>query len=716
MTHKLVIAEKHSVARSIAAILNTGAKQNGYYEGRGYIVSWCVGHLVELAAPRAYDEKYAKWRGEDLPILPEPWQYTVCEQTKEQFSILKKLMGDPRVDGIICATDAGREGELIFRLVYELCGCRKPVERFWVSSMEETAIFEGFERLKPSTDYDKLYQAALCRAQADWLVGINATRLFSTMYGKTFNIGRVVTPTLSMIVNREAKIAAFQPVAFYHAQLDCDGFIVQSERLQDRKEAERITSLCEGKDAIVSSLETREATENPPRLYDLTSLQRHANRLYGYTAQQTLDYAQSLYERKLCTYPRTDSRYLTEHMVASTLDLAEMITREALFHVPATTLRNPARVIDGSKVSDHHAILPTQMVAEADLTILPSGERNILNLIMARLMCAIGEPCRVEETVITVECEGIPFTAKDSSTVDLGWRAYDTEFCATLKGKPDGREPQDRQLSKLDKDMIFSDVAVSVKEGQTSPPKHFTEDTLLAAMDTAGQRDAAPDPAFAGDALPEDAEWQTADLRKGLGTPATRAGILEKLVKTGLVERKGARKTTVLLPTAKGASLIAVLPEELQSPMLTAEWEHQLRQIERGELEPDAFMRDIQEMVRNLVNTSQPIKDAHVLFPDDRKSIGTCPRCGSHVVESPKGFSCAKRDCRFVLWKDNRFFASKRKELTAAMAAVLLKEGQVPVKGLYSEKTGKTYDAIVVLDDTGEQFVNFKLKFSRKKR
>ena len=713
MTKKLVITEKHSVARSIAAILNTGVKQNGYYEGNGYIVSWCVGHLAELAAPSAYGEKYAKWRKEDLPILPEPWQYTVSIETKAQFDILKRLMDDSRVNGIICATDAGREGELIFRLVYNLCGCRKPVERLWISSMEETAIFEGFENLKPSSAYDKLYQAAMCRAQADWLVGINATRLFSVMYGKTLHIGRVMTPTLAMITNRAAKIAAFQPTAFFHVQLDCGDFIAQSERLTDRGDAERIAALCMGKDAKLISLENKEKTENPPRLYDLTNLQRDANRLLGYTAQQTLDYTQSLYEKKYCTYPRTDSRYLTEHMETSTFELVRLIYNEAPFHALAPIPCNTSRVIDGSKVSDHHAILPTTSIAGADLTFLPGSERNILLLIMTRLLCAVGEPSRTEETTITMECEGIPFTAKGSRMVDAGWHSINTELYAALKSKPDTQEPKDKQLPKLDQGMGFSSVTATIKEGQTSPPKHFTEDTLLSAMEMAGHREAVSDSGFMDNDDQEDMDFQTSSLRKGLGTPATRAGILEKLVKTGLVERNGAKKATVLIPTAKGASLAAILPEELQSPELTAEWEQQLRQIERGELEPEAFMRDIREMVKKLIDTSQPIKDAHVLFPDDRKHIGTCPRCGSTVLEGPKGFSCANRDCRFVLWKESRFFAAKRKELTAAMAAVLLKEGRVPVKGLYSEKTGKTYDATVVLDDTGGQYVNFKLEFRK---
>lgn len=427
----------------------------------------------------------------------------------------------------------------------------------------------------------------------------------------------------------------------------------------------------------------------------MTSLQRDANRLLGYTAQQTLDYAQSLYEKKLCTYPRTDSRYLTGHMEASTRELVQTVYGVLPFSIPDMAACDPSRVIDGSKVNDHHATLPTGSIAEMDLSTLPAGERSILTLLMVRLLCAVGDPGRMKETSITVECQGIPFTAKGIHVVEYGWRTIDTAFHASLKSKPNTEEPQDHPLPEMEKGTVFPSVATSIKEGRTTPPKHFTEDTLLSSMETAGTAD-----------IPEVAE------HKGLGTPATRAGIIEKLIKTGLVERKGMKKATVLLPTAKGISLITILPGELQSPELTAEWEQQLRQIEKKERGPDSFMQEIRNMVRGLVNNNQPIQDARVLFPDSsRKSIGICPRCGSQVMESHKGFLCANRDCRFALWKNDRFFTAKHKELTVAMATALLKEGCVMVKGLYSEKTGKTYDAKVILDDTGDQFVNFKLKF-----
>ena len=691
MHMKLIIAEKISVGRSIAAVIGANQKQNGYLEGNGYIVSWCVGHLVELASPSAYDEKYAKWRLEDLPILPKPWKYTVSENTKAQFTILKRLMADTRVSSVICATDAGREGELIFRLVYYICGCQKPVDRLWISSMEDAAIQEGFENLKPASVYDRLYEAALCRAQADWLVGMNATRLFSAIYGKTLNIGRVMTPTLSLIVSREAQIEAFQSTPFYHVELDCGSFTVQSERLQSQNDAEQLLSRCNGKEAVITSVESKEKAENPPKLYDLTCLQRDANRLLGYTAQQTLDYTQSLYEKKLCTYPRTDSRYLTEHMEAGIPILAGVMMPYLPFSLLCEPPCHAARVVDGSKVNDHHAILPTSAIAGADLLSLPVGERNILNLLMVRLICAVGDACLSEETNVEVACAGDSFTTKGAYVLQKGWRMIDSAFLEVLNGKHDAAKAQ---LPKLNQGMSFPSVNAAIKEGKTTPPKHFTEDTLLSAMETAGVEE-----------MPEDAE------HKGLGTPATRAGILEKLVKIGFVERKGKKKATVLLPTTKGKSLITVLPEELQSPLLTAEWEQQLMQIEHGELLPDLFHQGISSMVQKLVDTSEPIKDASVLFPDGTNAIGVCPRCGNTVVDRPKSFSCSNRDCRFVMWKCNHFFKSKRKELTKTIATALLKEGHVMVKGFYSTKKEKTYDAIVVLDDTGGDYVNFRLEF-----
>ena len=694
---KLVIAEKNSVACSIAAVVGAHQKQKGYWEGNGYWVSWCVGHLVELAAPSVYDEKYAKWRTEDLPILPVNWQFSVIESTKAQFNVLRTLMNDARVTSIVCATDAGREGELIFRLVYSLCGCTKPVERLWISSLEDATIAEGFRNLRPASEYDSLYHAALCRAQADWLVGINATRLFSTRYHQLLNIGRVMTPTLALLVEREAQIQAFHSTPFYTVQLDCDSLTAASKRLTERAEAERIAALCNGKEARISKLEQKERLEQPPRLYDLTSLQRDANRLLGYTAQQTLDYAQSLYEKKLASYPRTDSRYLTSHMEKSTKTLVASITNLLSFTGNTSVPCNVAQVIDNGKVTDHHALIPTARIAGYDLLSLPAGERSLLTLLMVRLLCAVGTPCRIHETAVTLECEGVSFSVKWKQIMDMGWKAMEKVCRNALKSAP-VEETAVREIPPLNDQMTFLPVKTSIQEGKTSPPKSYTEATLLSAMENAGAEE-----------TPNDAE------RKGLGTPATRSGIIEKLVKTGQIERKKGKKGYVLLPTQKGVSLITVLPEELQSPLLTAEWEQKLKQIERGELEPTLFLQEITEMVRGLVQSSHSVPESSVLFAEETKSIGVCPRCGSAVVERPKGFLCSNRDCRFALWQQNPFFAAKKKELTAAIASALLKEGRAFVKGLYSPKTGKTYDAAIVLDDSGGQYVNFKLEFPQKR-
>lgn len=549
---QFVVTEKNSVARSIAAVLGASQKKKGYLEGNGYWVSWCVGHLVELAAPSEYGEKYAKWRTEDLPILPVNWQFSVIESTKAQFSIFRTLMNDSRVTSIVCATDAGREGELIFRLVYSLCGCTKPVERLWISSLEDATIAEGFRNLRPASEYDSLYHAALCRAQADWLVGINATRLFSTRYHQLLNIGRVMTPTLALLVEREAQIQAFQSTPFYTVQLDCGSLAAASERLTERAEAERIAALCDGKEARISKLEQKERLEQPPRLYDLTSLQRDANRLLGYTAQQTLDYAQSLYEKKLASYPRTDSRYLTSHMENSTRMLVEQTVKVLPLMKNGMFSCNIAQVIDNNKVTDHHALIPTSGIAEYDLLSLPAGERSLLTLLMVRLLCAVGTPCRIHETAVTLECEGVSFFLKGRQIMDMGWKAMEKNYRTALKSAP-VEETAVRELPSLNEQMTFLPVKTSIQEGKTSPPKSYTEATLLSSMENAGAEE-----------TPDDAE------RKGLGTPATRAGIIEKLVKTGQIERKKGKKGYVLLPTQKGVSLITVLPEELQSPLLTA--------------------------------------------------------------------------------------------------------------------------------------------------
>ncbi len=677
--YRVVIAEKPSVAMCIAQVLGAAARKEGHMEGNGWLVSWCVGHLAGLAEPAAYNPDYAKWRREDLPILPESWRFTIGQDKRQQFDVLRTLLRREDVSEVVNACDAGREGELIFRTAYHLAGCSKPVKRLWISSMEDSAIREGFAHLRPGSDYDGLHQAALCRQKADWLVGINATRLFSVLYGRTLNIGRVMSPTLAMIAQREAEIAAFEPVPFYTVELTCGGMTVTGDRLDSKAEAEAIAAACEGGTATVRAVERKEKTERPPALYDLTTLQRDANRILGYTAQQTLDYLQALYEKKLCTYPRTDSRYLTDDMENTVPALASAAAMICGVSVPGAVLS--AQVCDSAKVSDHHAIVPTVSAAGADLSALPVGEREILRLVSLEVVRAVCPSHRYAETAVTVECGGHSFTAKGKTVLELGWRACVKPVKDALL--PDG----------LAQGQGLAVEAVQVKEGRTAPPRHFTEDTILASMESAGAED-----------MPDDAE------RRGIGTPATRAAILEKLVATGLVERKKAKKITNLLPTQAGSSLVAVLPEALQSPLLTADWEQRLGQVERGELSGEDFMGDIAAMVKELVETYRPVPGAQALFPSAREAVGPCPRCGGAVVEAKKGFFCENRECRFALWKDCKFFAAKKKTLTKPIATALLSKGRVKLTGCFSEKTGKTYDATVVLEDDGER-ASYKLVF-----
>ena len=694
---KLVIAEKPSVAQSLAAVLGAATRRDGYLEGNGWLVSWCLGHLAGLADAATYNPDYAKWRYDDLPILPETWRFTIAKDKRDQFDVLRTLLRREDVTEVVNACDAGREGELIFRTVYCLAGCTKPIRRLWISSMEDSAIREGFANLRPGTDYDGLHQAALCRAKADWLVGINATRLFSVLYHRTLNIGRVMSPTLALIVQREAEIDAFKPVPFYTVQLELPGFSVSRERMKEKAAAEQLKRACQGGTATIKRVERKDKSEKPPALYDLTTLQRDANRLLGYTAQQTLDYLQNLYEKKLCTYPRTDSRYLTSDMAEGLPVLVNLVANAMPFRKGIAISCDAAAVINDKKVTDHHAVIPTRNIREADLSALPVGERAILELVALRLLCAVAPPYTYAETAVTVECDGAEFTAKGRTVKQPGWRELDAAYRASMKNAEPDKDTEDKSLPELAEGQALPVAGAAVKEGKTSPPKHFSEDTLLAAMETAGAKD-----------MPEDAEC------KGLGTPATRAGILEKLVSTGFLERKKSKKTVQLIPSHDAVSLITVLPEQLQSPLLTADWEYRLGEIERGELAPEDFMDGICAMLKELVGTYQVIKGSEYLFTPPREVVGKCPRCGGEVAETQKGFFCQEKSCKFAIWKNSKWWAAKRKQPTKTIVAALLQDGRARVTGLHSEKSGKTYDATVVLEDTG-QYVNFKLDFDRQK-
>ena len=590
---QLVIAEKPSVAQSLSRILGITTRKDGYLEGKKYIVSWCFGHLAGLADASVYDERYAKWKREDLPILPCPFRFEISPEKRDQFSILKELMNREDVTEVVNACDAGREGELIFRSVYYLADCLKPMKRLWISSMEDEAIRDGFQNLRPGSDFDGLYKSALCRAKADWLVGINATRYFSLLYGTKLNVGRVMSPTLSLLVQRESEISAFVPEDFFAVNLDFPDFTVSSKKFPDRTEAQQLAKKCQNQNAVVSDIRHSDKEEKAPALYDLTTLQRDANRLLGYTAQQTLDYLQALYEKKLCTYPRTDSRYLTDDMLGSIP--AIVLCAAGIYGQDAPNEVLSQQVCNSKKVSDHHAIIPTMAAGEQDLSSLPTAEQNILKLISRQVLMAVSGAYRYQEAEITIACEGT-FKTTMKMLLDAGWKKYSQKSI-----------PQ-KWFSGLEVGQILTPGKVSVKDGKTQPPKHFTEDLLLSSMETAGAKD-----------MPEDAE------RKGLGTPATRAGILEKLVSTGMLERRKVKKQTILVPTALGNSLITVLPEQLQSPLLTAEWENRLSQVQKGELEPEEFLDGIRGMLTDLVKDYRPVSGADILFPSAEKNRGQMP-------------------------------------------------------------------------------------------
>ena len=690
MSYQLVIAEKPSVARSIAGVIEATEKHDGYLQGNGYLVSWCIGHLVSFADAGRYDERFKKWRYEDLPILPETWQYIIPNEKKQQFDILRSLMERPDVTGLVCATDAGREGELIFRFVYQMAGCEKPFKRLWISSMEDSAIKDGFAHLKLGTDYDPLYQSALCRAKADWLVGINATRLFSVLYHKTLTVGRVQTPTLNLLVECDAKITNFKKEKYHIVHIGVGDADAVSSRFSDAGEANTVKAACAGAQAVCASVTREKKTEQPPKLYDLTTLQREANRLFGFTAKQALDYAQTLYEKKLLTYPRTDSQYLTDDMLPVVESLVSGLWGLVPFAKGLNISPQFDRILNSKKVSDHHAIIPTAAFVKQGFDGLAESERKLLSLICCKVLCAVAGPYVYEAVTATFTCAGKEFTAKGRTVLSPGWKEIDRRFRSSLKTASDEDAETARELPELKEGQTFADVAASVTEHFTTPPKPYTEDTLLSAMERAGVED-----------MPEDAE------RKGLGTPATRAAILEKLVQMGFVQRKGKQ----LIPTKDGINLAVVLPEALTSPQLTAEWESRLTEIAKGQADPDEFMAGIEAMTRELVETYSCIsEDKQKLFQAERVAIGTCPRCGEAVYEGRKNYYCGNRACQFVMWKNDRFFEERRKAFTPTIAAALLKDGKAKVKGLHSMKTGKTYDGTVLLADTGGKYVNYRVE------
>ena len=690
---RLVIAEKPSVAMALASVIGAKSRRDGFVEGNGYLVSWCVGHLVGLCDAADYDERYRKWNYDDLPIVPEKWKKKILDGTKKQFGILQTLMNRSDVTEVICGTDAGREGELIFRLVYEQAGCSKPVKRLWISSMEEKAIREGFQNLKDGSYYDDLYRSALCRAQADWLVGINGSRLFSVLYNKNLKVGRVQTPTLAMIVERNQKVTGFKKEQYFEAHLSCRDLEAVSDRMNSREEAEQLVKQCQGKRCQITRDEEQTKTVQPPKLYDLTTLQRDANRILGYTAQETLDAAQSLYEEKLITYPRTDSQYLSEDMEQTAEDLAELLDGNLDFLELEDYEPEVERTLNSSKVSDHHAIIPTSQIRAADQKALKIKERNILYLIESRFLMATSRAYIYESHKCEVQCEGILFHMLSHRIRQEGFKAIERKMYLFF-GKKLPEELHQMEEIRLMED--YGPCRAEVQEKWTQPPRQFTEDTLLQAMERAGNED-----------LTEDTE------KKGIGTPATRAGIIEKLISSGFVSRD--KKN--LLPTNDGNVLITVLPDEIKSPAMTAQWEMQLNQIARGEADAGGFLQGIIQMLKELISRYSGVSEkqkGQFSYGTKKESLGNCPRCGKPVYEGQKNFYCSDRKCQFALWKNDRFFESQGKKMDAGTVKKLLTKGKIHYKDLRSQKTGRTYEATVVMADSGEGYVKFNLEFPQR--
>ena len=673
---QLVIAEKPSVARSISEVIGATEISDGYMEGNGYVVSWCVGHLVELAQPESYGEQWKKWTYESLPVKPEKWQYEVKPDTKAQYDVLCQLMHRKDVTATICATDAGREGELIFRLVYEMAGCDKPIKRLWISSMEESAIREGFENLQPGSDYDNLYHSALCRQEADWLVGINGTRLFTVLYGgKVLKVGRVQTPTLAMLVDREAKIMNFQKEKYYMAHILMGGMDAATGRIDDKNKADEIAGACRDGQALTTSVVKEEKAVMPPKLYDLTTLQRDANRLFGFTAKQTLEYTQSLYEKKLATYPRTDSQFLSDDMGQTAENVIDAVFGSLMFEENKVSRPDIKRILNSKKVTDHHAIIPTMEIAKADLAALPETERRILSLIANRLLCATGEKHLYETVKAELSCNGHIFTVSGKSVTHNGWKSFEDAFKRSFKiSGSQEEEKEEKKLPELSEEQVFDGVQAKVTEHFTNPPKRFTEDLLLSAMERAGAED-----------MGDDVE------RKGLGTPATRADIIEKLVKDGFVKREKKQ----IIPTEDGLKLITVLPDVVKSPKLTADWENALTLVAKGELPMEDFMADIESMVSELIRTYHEVSDEQKkMFAQEQEALGICPNCGGQVVKGKFGAYCVKK-CGMSV---SRVMGAA---LTDAQVKDLLAGKKILLKGLKS-KAGKPYDAYIIPSGTEE--------------
>ena len=697
MSKFLVIAEKPSVAQSYAKNLSAYKREDGYLEGESCIVSWCLGHLAEYAQPEEYDPKYEKWQFDDLPILPEAWKLKVSKDKKKQFDVLKGLMNRSDVEYLVNGCDAGREGELIFQRVYVLAGCRKPVKRLWISSMEDAAIQKGFQTMKSEEEYKNLCMAAVCRAQADWLIGMNGTRAYTTRYFKRLVVGRVQTPTLAMLAERQERIEHFQKEAFYKVALTDGKLTVVSENIANEEAADLLAALCNGSTAVVTQMKKERKKSFPPKLYDLTSLQREANRYFGYTAKRTLDMLQELYEEKLVTYPRTDSQFVTEDMKDSVEELVGKMPVLLSFVDYGQLGHGIKRVINNAKVSDHHAILPTKEAVEKGIADLPADKKNLMRLICQQLVQATGEEYLYEQTDITVKCQEHDFKARGKIPVQMGFKEVEKAFKQLcVKAEPVEEKEKETSIPAVyEEGMRLFPVKAEKTTHYTSPPKPFNEDTLLAAMETAGNK-----------------EFDSETEKKGLGTPATRASIIEKLVSSGYAQRKGKQ----ILPSTEGKELVKVMPEYLKSAVMTAEWENQLLMMEKGQITDTQFMGEITSLVRKILEVCREIpEEERRRFQTAREVIGKCPVCGCDVFEGKQNFYCSNRQCDFALWKENRFLGSMEKNLDKKMARELLDKACTHVKGLYSKKKDMKFDAdlLLTLEDGKPRF---HLEFPKKKK
>lgn len=685
----LVLAEKPSVGRDIARVLGCTNKGEGLIAGEEYIVSWCIGHLVQLYEPEDYDKKYKAWSMDTLPIVPEVFRLKASSGTSKQFSIVKKLMNSSEVDSIICATDAGREGELIFRYTYALSKCNKPFNRLWISSMTDAAIKKGFKEIKPGADYDSLYSSAKCRSESDWLVGMNASRAFSIVYNSNLSIGRVQTPTLAIIVARHIERENFKADNYYEVSVKYDGYTgtwyneaSKDTKIMDKLQAQAIADKVKGKEGTVKDLKHEHKKEPPPQLFDLTELQRASNRKYGLSASKTLDIVQSLYEKKLVTYPRTDSKYISEDIVPTLMDRVNSVNRPGFSSVTGyikklSDLNMGKRYVDDKKVSDHHAILPTEQPPRAGS--LSADEEKLYDIIARRFLSIFMPPYEYTATTLLSTVEGETFISKGKTVQRLGWKyLYGND-------SPEDKKEKEESLPELKVGDQLKTKGVKVEEKQTKPPALYNEATLLSAMENVGR-------------FVEDEELKEQLKEGGLGTPATRAGIIERLIKVGYIKRE--KKN--LIPTEKGINLITIVPDKIKSPELTGSWEKALSLMAKGQYDSKAFMDSIIEYSISLINEAKSdTKPVHFEREFKKKTpAGKCPACGSPVFENSKSWGCSAwktKGCKFSIWKEDKFLARYNKTVTGVIAKALLKDGLAEAKGLTKPGTQEKFDSMVKL-------------------